>query len=204
VLIEVVVVLALLAILAVLIVPGAFRQLQTREANRAVSQLSAFRGAIELFQLDLRGVCPSTLTQLIHPIAPTDTQLSGETYTLAQVARWAGPYVELDLSAELATTADALVTAFGGKISNRLAPFKSSLNNAVWNDPGDADFAAVWITGLIGEEFEQLNKLIDGDQEPEGLGPGESRQAGKLRFFSFPPWHPGLVGGDTFYLAFPC
>lgn len=190
-LIEVIVTLAILAILAVAVFPYAVVQLQRIQANRAVEDFQSLELSLNLFAANLF-VQPKRIEHLVRTPTATDSTLTKRPYTARETRRWLGPYLERR----------PITTGFDGTISNFLTCYdiNTSLPSATCQ-PGH--YVAVQVTNLIGRDFEIINDLVDGVQETDGSTAGESRKAGRLRFFLGSGFDVELTPGILYYLAAP-
>jgi prepilin-type N-terminal cleavage/methylation domain-containing protein len=102
---EVLVTITLIAILASVVVPTILGQVRKGDPARLGSDLQAIRGASEQFLTDVHKV-PASIGQLSDPITAAQQPLSGTalaTYSIAEVGRWRGPYLNKDGVSTLGT-----------------------------------------------------------------------------------------------------
>ena len=88
---EVLVTVAIVAVLAAAVVPAVTSQLSKGEEGTVVSAITSVRTGITAFTSDVRAF-PGELSNLTNAITLAQTDLEGNTYSAAQVARWKGPY----------------------------------------------------------------------------------------------------------------
>lgn len=187
-LIEVLVCFILLSLLAAAVFPVVTRRVARGEPDRARDDLAAIATALERFAYDHDGVVPADLDALLAPIDPADGALgrSGQRvpYPEASFAAWDGPYLQLrDGESGLR------VTGFGVPIRAELVAFESEANlpaDAAGFDSLAAEMYGAVAIGTAGRpltvgQFEAINDLVDGVDEPDGLGPAGSWKSGRLR-----------------------
>lgn len=93
-LLEVITLLIVLALLAAVVVPASHAVETAKRIERAERSLGRILSAIEEFEADVRH-CPGTLSQLVVPLVPGDTALTGGAYSGGERNRWDGPYYNL-------------------------------------------------------------------------------------------------------------
>jgi len=132
---EVLVTIAIIAIIAAAVVPAVTSQIVKGDETTVTSAISTMRTSLTTFVSDIRAF-PSRLSQLtIVPTAATDTALTGQPYSAAQVSRWKGPYTTTSTFA----ADDSLPIGLGVFLGDSL---KDSLNFVVANIHLDAGSAA--------------------------------------------------------------
>lgn len=190
-LIEVLVCFMLLSLLAAAVFPVVTQRVARGEPVRARDDLSAIAVALERFSADLDNHLPADLGALNAPIDTADRALlpSGERmgYSDAALAAWNGPYLH-----HRAGQAGGWSTGFGVPIRAKLIAYDARANLSAASAGFDSMAAEVHAAVEIGTagrpltvaQFEAINDLVDGTDEPDGPGPGGSWTSGRLRFGS--------------------
>ncbi len=199
-LLEILVSLIILSGLLAVLFPVVMDQVSRGEPTRTAADLSAVASALSMFRANVLTV-PDDLEDLANPITAADRQISGEPYSVSQLERWRGPYIDVPMveagPADVASP-DSLETGYKGFILPVLALFDGAANDSVpLVEAQNANFAAVMVSGLSDEEFEDLNDVVDGVAELDGW-PGCSLcswDRGKLR--------RQLSDGVTYFLVMP-
>lgn len=142
---EVLVTIAIVATLAAVLLPALNSQLTKGEASRASNDLLAVQTAINTFVSDVRRY-PSTMTQLTLPITGL-SDIKGNAYPTALVARWRGPYLAKEL-----TASSTLISGFGGEIQNAFS--QSPTYNGV-------KYVQVTMLPVPETDFTSLDQIID-------------------------------------------
>lgn len=199
-LLEVLVSLIIMSGLLAVLFPVVMDQVGRGEPTRTGADLSAVVSALSMFRANVLTV-PDDLEDLANPINEADRQLDGRPYSVSQLQRWRGPYIDVpmvELGPADPTSPDSLQTGYKGFIMPVLALFDGLNNDSLAvAEVANANYAAVMISGLSDEEFETLNDLVDGPAEVSGQ-PGCtlcSWDRGKLR--------RQTADGVTYYLAMP-
>lgn len=206
-LIEVLVSLLLLSLLAAAVFPVVTQRVSRGEPVKAAQHLGIIRAAVEDFTRDMRGAVPGDLEDLLAPVRMDEdlTIRRGDrldAFRRTDSAHWRGPYIDSAM-----VDGGVLTTGFGVPIQDRFTRFDAT-NNAPYGSPGfDADGRSLFVAVQIGSagkqltpsQFEALNDLIDGAEEPDGPGAGTSWTQGRLRFDN------SRVPADSiaYYLAAP-
>lgn len=175
---ELLVALVISAVLAVAVFPRVARWIEQADATRSAADLTALRTGIQAFEVNVRRH-PSRLSHLTTPITASDVDLDGLAYGSSAAGRWKGPYLSTMLP-DVALSEPVLHLPSGGTIANEVVCF----------DPGSGEYGcgpntviAVITDGVRGSDFELINDVVDGDDEPTGsTGAGQSRTAGKLQY----------------------
>lgn len=142
---EVLVTIAIVATLAAVLLPALNNQLSKGDAGRLTSDLVAVQTAVGAFTSDVRRY-PKLLVDLkTKPTATADDILNND-YTASLVARWRGPYLSKDLSAN-----DSLPTGFGASIHGT---FTQHLYNGV-------QYLTITVGPLTQAEFDNIDQIID-------------------------------------------
>ena len=124
--------------------------------------------------------CPARFDQLIDPLAPGDTSLSGHTYTGGERQRWDGPYYHLLVENPGPLTGMGQVTGFRLINTDPRIPalvLESDIYDAAALDgkfdSGDgADAGAIRWTPISGDQVELEYRLLDVICEPGESGGG--------------------------------
>jgi prepilin-type N-terminal cleavage/methylation domain-containing protein len=198
-LIEVLVTLILIGLLVPFVFPIITGQIERYESIRVARDLTAFRTALNQYMANVLAP-PRYLNQMTGAITSTDSTAGGRAYSSRQVNGWIGPYLDEQLDATLRAD-PAMITGYDAIIQNQIRCFANTGNVTVTCGPGT--LVAVRIDGLIGNEFELVNDLIDGESEPNGRGLTRSRGMGRLRFTNDFGIDLGTSLGITWYLATP-
>lgn len=200
-LIEVIVTLAILAGLLAVLFPVVVDQVERGEPTRIASDLGAISSALEVFRIHVLEV-PDDLEDLVNPLTIADRRLDGETYTERQTERWEGPYLDtpfLEAGAGDPLSPDSLDTGYKSWIMPQLALYNSLTSDSLPRSAQDqANYVAVMVRGMTRENFEVLNRAIDGTSEESGSDgecPVCSWDRGKLR------WDDATE--TAYYLALP-
>jgi hypothetical protein len=186
-------------LLAVLF-PVVMDQVGRGEPTRTGADLSAVVSALSMFRANVLTV-PDDLEDLANPIDAADRQLDGRPYSVSQIERWRGPYIDVpmvEVGPGDPTNPDSLQTGYKGFIMPVLALYNGLTNDSLaLAELNNANYAAVMISGLSDEEFEALNDLVDGPAEAAGQSGCTlcSWDRGKLR--------RQTSNGVTYYLAMP-
>lgn len=175
---ELLVALVISAILAVAVFPRVERWIAQADATRSAADLTALRTGLQAFEVNVRRH-PSRLSHLTTPITTTDVDLDGSAYGSSAAGRWKGPYVSRMLP-DVALSEPVLELTSGGTLANEVVCF----------DPVTAEYGcgpntviAIITDDVRGSDFELINDVIDGDDEPTGsTGAGMSRTAGRLQY----------------------
>lgn len=176
---EVIVAIAITAILAALVYPVIQRQIDQAQATHAAADMTALRMALQTFELNVRKT-PLYVAQFVNPITTNDSTLDFEPYSAREAGRWRGPYLDRAIDPATGEFEVALETGFGGGVLNAVVCIDPILNTTA--ACGDGMVIAVIVEGIIGREFELINDLLDSVLEPDGNGPEQSREEGRLRF----------------------
>jgi prepilin-type N-terminal cleavage/methylation domain-containing protein len=147
-LIEVLVTVAILTVLAVVIIPVLTGEDTTERAARADTALKAVTDALTAFADDV-GEWPSSLDQLVTPLASGHRDICGTQYNGGERNAWAGPYLSRPvaaggLQAGIGTIAPGFTLAPGTEI----------------------DFLYLTVTGVEEGDAVALNARVDGDADP--------------------------------------
>lgn len=140
---ELLVVLAVIVILAAVIVPQAVRTADKARIETAATALQNISEGIKDFADDVKEV-PGDLRHLVEPLSPGQRDCRGQTYSLAERNRWAGPYL------------NRLVPATGlpVAIGTALLPIVPDTSTSR---------ARIQVANVLEEDAIALNELVDGD-----------------------------------------
>jgi len=199
-LIEVLVALIIVSGMLAVLVPAVLDQVNRSQPTRIGSDLAALASGLSMFRANVLTV-PDDIEDLANPIDAADRQLDELPYSVSQIESWRGPYLDHPMLEEGPAdpfSPDSLPTGFKAFILPQLALFNSVTNDSL---PAalaqDANYAALMISGLSDEEFEDLNRQVDGPAEARGA-PGCvacSWDRGKLRRLR--------ADGVAYYLVMP-
>lgn len=168
-LIEVLVVLALLAAIVAIVGPTVFSQLDKGDATQVAGDLDGVGSAIKSFRVDISPVYPGDALDLNEQIDGSDETLTGDPYSQGQQNRWAGPYLEsqFDHTEPPASTTPAFGTGFGGDILADFWVFNSAStpneNTSAGASNTTGDWVAVRVNNLSKTDFDEIDKVIDGE-----------------------------------------
>lgn len=204
-LIEVLVMLLLVSLLAAAVFPVVTQRVSRGEPVRAADDLGRIREALEAFGHDVRSGYSSDLEDLATPIGTSDLAIrrsgEGAPFSGADSAGWNGPYIDASLRD------GAVVTGFGVPIRDDFTRFDATSSapsgGHEFRSSDTSLFVAVQIgtagRQLTAAQFEAINDLVDGREEPDGPGPNTSWTEGRMRFDN------SLVPADSiaYYLAVP-
>lgn len=193
---EVLVVIAIITILVTAVFPRVQRWIDQADATRSAVDLASIRTAIQVFEVNVRRE-PGLLTQLTRPITATDLDLEGVPYGSA-TGRWKGPYLDRILP-DVGIADPVFELSSGGSVANEIVCF--DLETAEYGCGPDT-VIAVLVDNVLGSDFELINDVIDGDDEPTGTAVGQSRSTGKLQYVGEGVSH-SLTIGTLIYLITP-
>lgn len=209
-LIEAMATILIIGVLTGIVAPIAVQWIHRAEYVRIAHDLDATRRAIGLFHLNMRDAYPDKLQDLVDPIEDGDVQFNQIPYSSSHVARWKGPYLSATLyPVPLAGFGDVYIfeSRLGVRFTAFFAWFNASENTEFTEAfaEGAVDWLGIKTSEVSQTDFEELNDLIDGEAEPDGLGPGESSRIGRLRFVEEDESVSlsEVVSGFIYYLAIP-
>lgn len=176
---EILIALALIAVLAAVLLPSVAGQIMKGDAGRVQQDLAVIRTGIDQFLADVHRY-PRRYSHLYSPITIAQKDINGTTFPAGLVAKWAGPYVNRDL------TAGVIQTGFGASIQDSL----DKVPNVGPSTP--PYYVTVRIFGIDSAGFVRLDNDIDG---PSAWA--TARTTGLLR------WNTGGGIDTTTYLVSP-
>jgi prepilin-type N-terminal cleavage/methylation domain-containing protein len=144
-LVEVLAVLAILMVVAAAVVPALIGGLDRSRINETASSLAGIGGAVDLMYRDT-GRYPGQLSHLTTPITTGQQHLCGGNYTAAEVANWAGPYLNRQLPA-----------------TGLPLPIGVAQNAVVLMTPPPGTHLGVVVNGVSEEDAVALNRKVDAD-----------------------------------------
>ena len=202
-LIETIVTVGLIAVIAAFVIPTVVQKAGAGDPVKVQNDLNTVRTAIETFATDVKNGYPHQISSLTdRPTAGVDRFLDSTTMVANQVAVWNGPYLGATITS---AAGDSLATGFTAYIMNYMDRYDAISNTPEHSATGTVNagfsststlFASVQVRGLTPTQAAALNKLFDGEGDPnQGNG---SNTTGRFRF-SVPSG--GLV--IAYYLASP-
>ena len=202
-LVEVLVAILILGVLAGMLSPVVVRQSGRADPVRIAHDLASVRTAVDLFHLQTRTAYPRRLPDLITPITAGALSLDSLPYTAAEAARWSGPYLE----PVLASAGANIRTGSGVEIRNTFAFFNPDEDDncvRTASNRGPGDYVAIRTLNMTWDTFKAVNDIFDGEQEPDGFGPGFSTHMGRFRMNACPvPINTGSPTGAAYLLVRP-
>lgn len=211
-LIEILVTLILLAVLSSFLIPGVVQQINASDAPRLANDLTSIRTAVTTFTANVPPIYPGDLEDLVHkPVTATgvtdsDVTLTNTTYSVGQIGRWNGEYLETLIANNDAgnSVGNALKSGLSGDIQNDLRCFDPTVAIAsglqAVGDCQSGDYVVVRVAGVSAADFYKVNDLIDGDLSGESTTDKETK--GKLRFLAGAT-DPGPADDIIFFLVAP-
>ena len=174
---EILVALVLIGLLVGTLVPTVMNNVGRGEVNRVQEDLEAVNTAAKAFRVDVQR-WPGDLEDIAVQPTGTDAPLTGGTYPVGLMARWAGPYLEIG------NVATGIPTALGGTVLN-------AMGQTDWNG---RNFVTIKVLNVSQADAHTLSTRVDGDT---AVGHALAT-AGKVR------WRVGTGGADTLiYLGAP-
>lgn len=147
-LLEILVALVLVGLLAGALVPSMVSQVAKGEVQRVVEDLNSAGNAAKLFRIEVNR-WPKQLTDLTKKPTTADQDVLGDNYPDRLLQRWDGPYLD--------QVQDSVITALGGKITNRT---DGTFTSVSW---GGSEYFTVTISGLTRPDVKRISEAVDGD-----------------------------------------
>ena len=204
-LIETIVTVGLIAVIAAFVVPTVIQKAGSGDPVKVQNDLNTVRTAIETFATDTKNGFPHQISSLvIKPVAGVDQYLDSTAITSNQVAVWNGPYLGVNVSG---AAGDSIATGYTAYIMNFLDRYDATANVPQHTAAGTVNagflltnplFASVQVHSLTLAQADALNKLFDGQADPNQAD--SSNTTGRFRWPH--PAAPGQVR-VSFYLASP-
>lgn len=180
-LIEVLVIIALLAAIVAIVSPTLFSQILKGDVTHLTGDATSVGSAVKTFRVDVSPTLPGDVEDLVHRITTSDQSVEDVAYVQAQVNRWNGPYLEIDVAeGDVAASTDvAFETAFGGSVLSDLWRFQSASTTSAITTTEPSTTNYDWISLRVDQISQDAFDAVD--EEADG---GDGADAGRYRYDS--------------------